>query len=172
MTTPIIILCILLLPLLAAWVIGGRDHVGTGGILGIAIAFIFFGLGHYSQTEAMIAMLPDFVPFRRELVVATGVLEFGISVGLLLPATRRAAGLLAIAVLVSFFPANIYAAINHVGMGGHVWGPVYLLIRAPLQLLLIGWAWGFAVRRGGEGHSPMVMNLLNAGTSDEEDLHG
>jgi len=34
-----------------------------------------------------------------------------------------------------------------VGMGGHLWGPVYLLIRVPLQLLLIGWSYWFAVSR-------------------------
>jgi hypothetical protein len=31
-------------------------------------------------------------------------------------------------------------------MGGHTWGPVYLLIRAPLQALLVAWTWWFAVR--------------------------
>lgn len=147
MTTPIIVLCILFLPLIAAWVIGGRQSVATGGVLGIAIAFVFFGIGHYAQTEAMVAMLPDFVPLRREFVLATGVLEFAIAVGLLLPTTRRASGFVAIAVLIGFFPANVYAALNYTGMGGHVWGPAYLLIRAPLQILLIGWVWVFAVRR-------------------------
>jgi hypothetical protein len=32
---------------------------------------------------------------------------------------------------------GVYAAANSLGMGGHQWGPIYLLIRAPLQLLLI-----------------------------------
>jgi uncharacterized membrane protein len=49
--------------------------------------------------------------------------------------------------LVLFFPANIYAAFTRVDMGGHAWGPVYLLIRAPLQLVLIGWAYGFVARK-------------------------
>jgi uncharacterized membrane protein len=44
--------------------------------------------------------------------------------------------------------ANVYAAINRVDMGGHGAGPMYLLVRAPFQLLLIGWAYGFAVRTG------------------------
>ena len=39
MTTPIIILCLLLLPLLASWVIGGGERVRFGGVLGIALAF-------------------------------------------------------------------------------------------------------------------------------------
>ena len=63
-----------------------------------------------------------------------------------LPATRHLAGFAAIAILVLFFPANVYAAFAQVEMGGHAWGPVYLLIRAPLQALLIAWTWWFAVR--------------------------
>jgi len=147
MTTPIIITCILLLPLVAAWVIGGPEKARFGGVLGIAIAFVFFGIGHYAQTNAMIAMLPEFVPFRRSIILATGLLEFAIAIGFLIPSTRKTAGLAAIAVLVGFFPSNIYAAVNHTGMGGHQWGPVYLLIRAPLQALLVGWTWYFVVRK-------------------------
>ena len=94
----------------------------------------------------MTLMLPPFVPFARPLILATGLLEFAIALGVLRPTSRRLVGLTAIAVLIAFFPANIYAAINHTGMGGHVWGPVYLLVRAPLQALLIWWTWHFAVR--------------------------
>ena len=80
------------------------------------------------------------------MVLATGVLEFAIAAGMLVPATRRLAGLTAIAIFVGFFPLNIYAALNHTGMGGHVWGPEYLLIRFPLQVLLVIWTWMFVVR--------------------------
>jgi len=43
-------------------------------------------------------------------------------------------------------------------MGGHNLGPMYLLVRVPLQLILIGWAYWFAVRSGrtpvgGIGHA-------------------
>lgn len=117
-----------------------------GGVLGIAFAFAFFGIGHFAQTEAMVEMLPPFVPLARPLVFATGFLEFAIALGILFPVSRHLAGLTAIAVLIAFYPANIYAAVNQTGMGGHVWVPVYLLIRASLQGLLIWWVWLFAVR--------------------------
>lgn len=146
MTTPMIILCLLLLPVIASWVIGGTRKVRFGGVLGIVFAFAFFGIGHFAQTDAMIEMVPPFVPFARPLVLATGLLEFAIALGILVPASRRLVGLTAIAVLIAIFPANIYAAANQTGMGGHVWGPVYLLVRAPLQALLIWWVWYFTVR--------------------------
>lgn len=68
------------------------------------------------------------------------------------PAVRALyAHLFLIAFLILVFPASIYAALNRVDMGGHEMGPMYLLARAPLQLLLIGWAYWFAVRRRPRG---------------------
>ena len=152
MITPLIVLCILLVPLLGASIAGGRDGAALGGILGISAAFIFFGIGHFVQTDAMVAMLPDILPARREIVLTMGVLEFAIAVGFLVPASRRFAGLAAIAVLVGFFPVNVYAAFAHADMGGHAWGPEYLLIRFPLQVLLVAWTWIFVLRSKAETH--------------------
>jgi uncharacterized membrane protein len=50
-------------------------------------------------------------------------------------------------VLILFFPANIYAAINHIPLGGHAWGPAYLLIRAPLQAIILFWVYWFTIRQ-------------------------
>lgn len=71
------------------------------------------------------------------------------AIALLSKCTRPYAGLGCIAVLVLFFPGNIYAAIHSVGPGGHQWGPVYLLMRTPLQALLIFWGYWFLVRGSG-----------------------
>ncbi|MTH97707.1 hypothetical protein [Roseibium sp. RKSG952] len=147
MTTPLVILAILTLPLLGGRVLAGPDGARFGGHIGLAMAFVFFGVGHFVQTNGMIAMLPEAVPYRRELVLATGVLEFGIALGLVFRASRRAAGYAATAVLIAFFPANIHAALAYADMGGHAWGPVYLVIRAPLQILLLLWTWQFVLRR-------------------------
>ena len=115
MTTPTIILCLLLVPLLAARVIGGVGKTRLGGTLGIALAFAFFGVGQFVMTDAMARMLPPFVPLAIPLVYATGLLEFGVAAGLLHPASRKIAGQVALVVLVTFFPANVYAAVNEIG---------------------------------------------------------
>lgn len=140
MTTPIIMLALMLGPWLAR-------RTPAAGIIGLSVLFFFTGSGHFLQTEAMAQMLPPWVPAPVALVYLTGVLEFAIAIALLLPETRRAAGWIAAAVLVLFFPANIYAAINHVPIGGHAWGPVYLLVRAPLQLAILAWVYRFTLRR-------------------------
>jgi len=146
MITPLIVVSILLFPLVGAGMVGGPDKARFGGLLGISLAFGFFGIGHFIQTDAMVAMLPEVVPARRPLVLLTGLLEIALAIGFMFPRTRKLTGLAAIAVLIGFFPANVYAAFNHTGMGGHVWGPEYLLIRLPLQVLLVAWTWTFVVR--------------------------
>jgi len=115
--------------------------------IGLGLLFVFAGSGQFLQTELMVQMLPPWVPARLMLVHLTGVLEFAIALGFFIPATRRLAGWTAAAVLVLLFPANIYAALNYVAIGGHAWGPVYLLLRAPLQLAILLWIYVFILRR-------------------------
>ena len=119
--------------------------------IGLALLFLFTGSGHFLQTGLMAEMLPPWVPARVALVYLTGVLEFALAIGFFIPETRRSAGWMAAAVLILFFPANIYAAINHVPMGGHAWGPVYLLVRAPLQIVILAWVYWFTIRQRRSG---------------------
>jgi len=168
MITPVIVLTILFVPTLIATAIAHRTAthgiINLGGVLGYAAAFAFFSVGHFVISDEMVSMLPDFLPARRPLVYATGLLEAGLALALLPKRTRAYAGLGCIAVLILFFPGNIYAAINGVGPGGHQWGPVYLLVRTPLQALLIFWGYWFAVR----GHGfPSVQRSLAAHLSEQ-----
>jgi uncharacterized membrane protein len=125
-----------------------RDFDARGAAaVGLGILFIFTGIGHFIETEPMAQMLPPWVPERMLLVYLTGGLEFAIAVGFLLPKWRRFTGCVGAVILMLFFPANIYAAINHVPMGGHTWGPVYLLIRAPLQGIILWWVYWFTIKQ-------------------------
>lgn len=163
MTTPAIILFILLLPTALGALVGkltGRPHLRDAmAVLALAAAFLFFAVGHFAMTAGMIEMLPPSVPARQTLVLATGVLEILLAAALLIPRLRRAAGIGCLAVLVGFFPANIYAAWNETGLGGHQWGPEYLLVRAPLQLVLLAWTYWFAVRTRPARPEPVAKGL-------------
>jgi uncharacterized membrane protein len=162
MTTPLLMLAILTVPLLIVWSLrlrGIEVDLGTGGVIGLVLLFLFTASGHFVTPQPMAQMLPPFVPWRLPLIYLTGALEAALAVGIALAATRRLAGLAAMATLVLFFPANVYAAAAHVELGGHAWGPVYLLIRAPLQALLIAWTWWFAVRS--------AVSTTARGTSDK-----
>jgi len=146
MTTIAIMLGLLVLPLLVAVSyerLTGRALLDrrTAGCVGVTLVFLFTGVGHFVLTEPMAEMLPPWVPARIPLVYVTGVLELVAAVAILFTPLRRTVGWCLIVLLLLFLPVNIYAAIQQVGMGGHEWGPVYLLIRVPLQALLIGWIW-------------------------------
>jgi len=144
MITPLVMLALMTGP----WIV---LRSRAAGAIGLGVLFVFTGVGHFIQTEPMAQMLPGFVPFRVPLVYLTGLLEFAIAAGFFIPATRRLAGWAATVALVLFFPANIYAAFAHVPMGDHAWGPVYLLLRTPLQAAIVAWVWWFALRDAGAG---------------------
>ena len=150
MVTPIVMLLLLTTPYAVARGLSALTHrdydVHVAAAIGVSLLFVFTGIGHFIQTEAMSEMLPPWVPARELIIYATGMLEFAIAAGFLFTSTRRITGWIAIVVLVLFFPANIYAAMNHVAMGGHAWGPVYLLIRAPVQIIIALWCYWFVIR--------------------------
>jgi len=117
------------------------------GRISLAIVFVFTGLSHFIMTEPMAQMLPPWIPMRMPIIYITGVVELAAAAGLLVPRLCRLTGIYLIAFLILVLPANIYAAINRVEMGGHSMGPPYLFIRIPLQLILIIWTYWFAVRK-------------------------
>lgn len=153
MVTPIVMLALMLTPTLLAVALNGftayQFDLRTAAAAGLGLLFIFTGIGHFVQADPMVQMLPPWVPARLLLVYLSGVLEFAIAAGFFIPGLRRATGLAAAAVLILFFPLNVYAAFNHVPMGGHAWGPVYLLIRAPLQAILLAWVYWFTIKGPG-----------------------
>lgn len=152
MTIILIILSLLILPYLVLTAVdrlgrGTRIEPGLRGRVGLALVFLFTGLGHFVQTESMAQMLPPWVPMRVAIIYISGALELAAVAGLLVPRFSRLTGICLIAFLILVLPANMYAAVHRVEMGGHSVGPMYLLIRVPLQLMLIGWTYWFAVRK-------------------------
>jgi uncharacterized membrane protein len=153
MTTPIVMLVLMLAPYVLIRLLSvatQRDFdLRQAASVGLTLLFLFTGAGHFIETGPMSQMLPPWIPARVPLIYLTGILEFAIATGFLFGKFRYITGWVAIAVLILFFPGNIYAAINHVPMGGHAWGPVYLIIRAPLQAVIVFWVYWFTIRQPG-----------------------
>lgn len=84
-------------------------------------------------------MVPKALPKPGLLVSVTGILEALGAVGLLIPATRGAAGLCLVLLLVSLLPANISAAGRGVSMRDRA--PTPLRLRIPMQILFVGLTW-------------------------------
>ncbi len=150
MTVPIIMLILLVAPyglLRVVQLFTERDvDLYGAGAIGLTLLFILTGIGHFIDTDPMVQMLPPWVPARVAIIYVTGVFEFVIAAGFLFSRFRRLTGWIAAPMLVLLFPANIYAAIYHVPQGGHAWGPVYLLFRAPVQLIIFFWVYWFTIR--------------------------
>lgn len=83
----------------------------------LAVVFVGMGVSHFlpGPRRAMAAMIPPSLRFAgigrpAALVAFTGVCEIAGGIGLLIPATRLAAGICLAVFLVAVFPANAYAA--------------------------------------------------------------
>lgn len=153
MLTPVLMFLILVSPYMGSRTIlrGSRPRdLRTAAAAGVGLLFLFAASGHFLQTGPMVQMLPSWVPAREPLVYATGVLEIGIGISMFFRRSRVAGAWAAAGTLVAFFPANVYAALQQVPMGGHAWGPAYLLVRAPLQLFILWWIWAMILRASGE----------------------
>lgn len=93
----------------------GVDYVGSwmkAIAVGLAAMFVLTGVAHFVPPlrRDLIAIVPARLPAPGLLVTATGVLEFLGAVGLLVPATRVAAAVCLLVLMLAMFPANVYAA--------------------------------------------------------------
>ncbi|HEX8280829.1 MAG TPA: DoxX family protein [Chthoniobacterales bacterium] len=107
----------------------------------LAALFIAAGAAHFIAPAPFLAITPPVLPAPAVLVFISGIAEIAGGVGLLLPFTRKAAALGLIALLVAVFPANIYAAIHGMHIGGDAVPQWLLWLRLPLQPLLIAWVY-------------------------------
>jgi uncharacterized membrane protein len=95
---------------------------------------------HFRATDSLLAMTPDWVPFRREVVLTTGILELVGSVALLMPRWRWWAGIALAVYVVAVWPANIQQAVEHIVLPPIPDSWWYHGPRLALQPVLAWWA--------------------------------
>ena len=116
----------------------------------VGALFIAAGALHFKIPETYERIVPSYLPAHRELVLASGAFEILGGLGVLPRATRRAAGIGLIALLLAVFPANIYMATESAAFA--TVAPAWALwARLPLQFALMWWvaATTFAAPRDG-----------------------
>jgi uncharacterized membrane protein len=119
-------------PAFASWPADVRD--------GLAVMLLFTASAHFTpMKEDLIRMSPKWVPRPRAMVFFTGLCELAGAIGLVIPETRRAAGIALILFFVAVLPANIQAARAKVTLRGRPATPLWL--RLPMQILFIVLAW-------------------------------
>jgi uncharacterized membrane protein len=105
----------------------------------MGVTYLFAGFNHFWHTTFYTKMVDGFLPYPVALVYISGVAEMLCGLGLLIPATRKAAAWGTIALLVAITPAHFNMIIHHEQWPDvPLWG---LYLRLPIQLLLIWWAW-------------------------------
>ena len=116
------------------------------GLMAVVILFLFTGSTHFTAMKHdYAAMLPGPLSGNLGIIYLTGVLEIAGALGLLVPRTRRLAGICLVLYLLAVFPGNVYAAVNEVPFRGEP--PTPLWLRTPIQLFFIGMVLWTAVRR-------------------------
>ena len=108
----------------------------------VALPLLVSGIAHFTRTALMAMIIPPFLPYHSQLVLASGVLELAGAAGLLLPACTRAASACLALLMIAIFPANVYAANTYVGGLRMPSVPVRLTMQVVYILLLLLAGWG------------------------------
>jgi uncharacterized membrane protein len=117
---------------LASWVASTRWALAT--------MFLFTGVAHFTRTRhGMARMVPRACGNAMAMVYFTGVCEIAGAIGILIPQTRKQAGIGLMLLLVAMFPANVKAAREKLNVAGRPATP--LVPRAVIQIIFIGMIW-------------------------------
>ncbi len=106
----------------------------------LVTAYCFAGIEHLRAPELFLPIVPGWVPFPRETIILTGLLEIAGSLGLMSTSLRRLAGIMLAAYAVCVFPANIKHAFEGIVIGETALAWWYHAPRLALQPVLVWWA--------------------------------
>lgn len=108
--------------------------------------FIAAGVNHFLHPDFYVSIMPPYLPWHRELVAVSGVIEILLGVAVMIPSTRTIAGWMLVAMLISFMPVHIHMAMHPDQFPKiETWK---ILLRLPKQALLIAWVYWAAIAPG------------------------
>jgi uncharacterized membrane protein len=114
----------------------------------MAANYVFVGFLHLLNPAPFVAIIPAGLPGPDWLVLISGLFEITLGVFILEPRVRVFAAWGIIALLIAVFPANVYTAMNNIGLPSGEPGTgnaVFNWIRLPFQALFIAWAWWYTL---------------------------
>lgn len=102
-----------------------------------ALILIVAGINHFLNPKVYAAFIPDWLPLIA-VNYFTGIVEAGLGIGLLLPATKRLAAIGTMLLMIFFLPFHVVDALRiHPAIGSKLIADIRLV----LQFVLIYWAW-------------------------------
>jgi len=123
--------------------VSGRTRAGRAAArVLLALFYAAAGLVHLRSPDPFLLITPDWVPHPRAVILVTGLCELAGAAGLLLPTTRRVAGIMLAAYAVCVFPANIKHMVEGIAVPGlpdSLWYHVPRMLLQPLLVWLALW---------------------------------
>ena len=74
----------------------------------MAAFYLIAGINHFINPEMSFGLIPDYLPWKQEINMISGVAEVLLALMLCIPSSRKAAAILIIAMLVAFIPSHIW----------------------------------------------------------------
>jgi uncharacterized membrane protein len=106
----------------------------------MATFYLAAGILHLTAPDGFLLIVPDWVPFKRETVLATGVCELAGGIALMMPRWRGFAGIMLALYAICVFPANLKHAFEHIDVPPLPNSWWYHGPRLALQPMLVWWA--------------------------------
>ena len=103
----------------------------------LGIFFINVGIGHFLDPEWFEPIVPTILGDATFWVLVTGVMEVVLGFGLIIPRTRKYAGLFMAIFLIGVYWANLNMWINNVPLEGKTFENKWHVLRLMAQLLMI-----------------------------------
>jgi len=113
-----------------AWV----EHILS---LILGLFFINVGINHFIDPEWFEPIVPTIIGDPTFWVIASGIVEVMLGIGLIIPVTRRWTGLLMAGFLVILYWANLNMWINEIELDGKIFATKWHILRAFAQLVMI-----------------------------------
>jgi uncharacterized membrane protein len=118
--------------------------IGVSKSIGLFLLVSLYSLGglnHFLSANVCLQIMPKYLPFPRELIVISGLMEILLAALLLSPVTRMLAGWTIALMLVAYLPVHIQMIADApVRIGMITVTPALAWLRLALQPVLIGWS--------------------------------
>ena len=99
--------------------------------------YVNVGVQHFTNTVWFEPIVPAILGDAAFWVYVTGVIEIALGIGLIIPQTRRYAGLSSAAFLVAVYWANLNMCINNIAIGGNTYADFWHVLRLIAQTGMI-----------------------------------
>lgn len=108
----------------------------------LSLVFLYYGFwGHFFAADAVVSLIPGFIPFPYFWSYASGLVELLFVFGLWWPRFEKLTGATIIAFLVLVLPFNIYGWTVPGNVPNFENSPWYLWGRIPMQAVFIAFAY-------------------------------